>query len=239
MPQSDPVRIVEASNTGGVSDPVRIVNLDEFLEEICNDFTELSVGDVEGGNYVYLNENGVRLFGTARAWLDWNFDGASLAPGAAAPDLIQWNSTKIRVRAFDGNVTQEELSKVIEANHNWSEGTVLKFHVHWGPTTNNAGDVEWFLDWFAIEGSNYTGIATLSILDTASGTAWNEQRADFPDLVLPANYLIGTQLGFCLYRTPGPGNPDDTYPDDAAILTVGGHVYLDGFGSCQVGIKDC
>ena len=213
----------------GFNDPNGIVQL-----------PALQVGDVSGGNYAYIMSNGfLQFFGDSRPWIDWNFDGASFAPGASAPDLIQWNSTKIRVRAFDGANTQEELSKVIEANHNWAEGTVLKTHVHWGPTTAAAGNVQWFLDWFAIEGSDYTGIATVNVIQAAGGVAWNEQFAEFPDITLPSNYLLGTQIGFALYRVPGVGNPNDTYGADAAILTVGVHARLNSLGSCQVAEKDC
>ena len=197
-------------------------------------------GDIAGGNYCEFQDNGfLQCYGDSRPWMDWNFDGASLAQGASAPDLIQWNGSRIRVRAFDGGNTTEELSKVIELNHQWAEGTIIKPHIHWGPVDANAGDVEWFLDWFAVDGGNYTGITTLSVLQAAGGVAWAEQFAEFNDIQLTETYLLGTQMGFAIYRIPGAANPDDTYASDAAILTIGLHVRVNSLGSCQVASKEC
>ncbi len=88
-----------------------------------------------------INANDFIVGGDA-VWIDWNFDGATLAQGAAAPDVINWNSTTIRVSAFDGVNTPEALSKVLELNHDWKEGTIIKPHIHWTPTTTGAGNVE-------------------------------------------------------------------------------------------------
>ena len=62
--------------------------------------------------------------------------------------------------------------------------------------------------------------------------------SEFDDIVLAETFDIGTQLGFALYRDPGAQN-DDTYGADAALLTVGLHVLVDGLGSCQVAVKEC
>ena len=98
-----------------------------------------------------LNADDLKVGGEG-VWIDFNFDGSSLGRGADAPNLIDWDGSRIRVLGFDGGNTTESVSKVIELNHNWKEGTIIKPHVHWGPVDGNAGDVEWFLDWFAVEG---------------------------------------------------------------------------------------
>lgn len=196
-------------------------------------------GDVGGGNYAEFDENGfLQFYGDGRAWVDYNFDGASLERGAVAPDLVSWDTSDIIVPAFDGANTLERLSKVIELNHGWAEETIIKPHVHWAPTTSDAGSVEWFLQWFAIKDTTYTGVATISVVQAAGGVAWVEQFAEFPDIAAPAaDYIIGTQMGFALYRDPGVGNPDDDYAADAALLTVGLHVRLNTIGSREVLIK--
>lgn len=195
-------------------------------------------GDVNGGNYDEFDEDGfLQFYGDGRAWIDYNFDGASLARGATAPDLIAWDTSDILVSAFDGANTLERLSKVVELNHDWAEATVIKPHVHWAPTTADAGSVEWFLQWFAVLGTVNTGIATVAVLQAASGVAWAEQRAGFPDITVLAGHLIGTQMGFSLYRDPGAGNPDDDYGADAALLTVGLHVRVNTLGSREVFVK--
>lgn len=151
--------------------------------------------------------------------------------------MINWNSTTIRVSAFDGVNTPESLSKVIELNHNWKEGTTIKPHIHLTPTTAGAGNVEWFLDWFAIDDGQYTGVATVSIVQAAGGVAWAYRLAEFPDIITLTDYDTGVQLGFTLRRDPTAGNPDDTYGADAALLTLGLHVQIDTLGSRQVQVK--
>lgn len=172
--------------------------------------------------------------GSSGVWIDFNFGVGALTRGSAAPDLITIGSTGIETLGFDGVNTTEEVSAVAELNHNWREGTILKPHVHWLATTNDAGNVHWQLEYVIVQDGDVVGAGdTIEVTQAASGVAWTQQFASFPDIVA-TGYTIGAQIFFRLFRDPTDA---DTYGHDAAIATFGLHVQLDTMGSRQVGTK--
>jgi hypothetical protein len=192
-----------------------------------------------GNRYDYSNftDRGLLQFkGDAQVWKDDNISAVSLGIGASPPDLVQYNGTNIYVRAFSGNVTLEELFGGTEYNHDGEEGADIHMHLHWSPTTNNAGDVKWQLGYVWINNNGVaTAETTVSVISSATGTAWDQIRASFPTIA-GAGKKIGSQLGFRLFRDPN--DAEDTYPDDAAItFTFGMHYELDQVGSNTIGTK--
>lgn len=181
-------------------------------------------------------DGGLTAYGNARRWVDFNFSAISLGTGASAPDPVQVKGGTIFTRAFDGNVTAEQLFGSLELNHNWAEGTIIKPHVHWMPTTTNAGNVKWRLTWAISQDGLLTGENTVTAVSAAGGVAWVEKRADFTDINL-AGYKIGAQFMYRLWRDPANADGQDTYPDDAAVQTFGLHVLIDTLGSAGVGTK--
>lgn len=181
-------------------------------------------------------DGGLTAYGNARRWVDFNFSAISLGAGASAPDPVQVKGGTIYTRAFDGNVTAEQLFGSLELNHDWAEGTIIKPHVHWMPTTTNAGNVKWRLTRAISQDGLLTGENTVTAVSAAGGTAWVEKRADFTDINL-AGYKIGAQFMYRLWRDPANVDGEDTYPDDAAVQTFGLHVLIDTLGSASVGTK--
>lgn len=133
-------------------------------------------------------------------------------------------------------VTSEQLFGSLELNHDWAEGTIVKPHVHWMPTTADAGNVKWRLTWAISQDGALSGENTVVSVSAASGTAWVEERADFTDINLAA-YKIGAQFMYRLWRDPNNADGEDTYSKDAAVQTFGLHVIVDTLGSSQVGTK--
>jgi len=195
-------------------------------------------GDVPGGNYAEFDAGGFLTFhGAARVYIDFNFDVAQLRSGASAPDLIQFGSTGIDISGFDGNATLEQVDFGLELQHSWAEGTVIQPHVHWYPSTADAGNVIWYLEYSftnptdAVAGASSLTINTGAI--AAGGVAWSNHFTNFPTISLPA-LLIGTQAHFKFYRNP---TGSDTYPADAAVATIGLHVILNTLGSRGISTK--
>lgn len=172
--------------------------------------------------------------GGPATWIDFNFGVGALGRGASAPDLITLGSTDIQVLAFDGVNTMEQVSVDLELNHNWKEGTILKPHVHWMPTTTGAGNVNWQLEYVIVQDEAVVGASTtINVIVATPGVAWQQEFAAFPDIDASA-FTIGAQAFFRLFRDP---TDNDTYGTDAAIATFGVHVQVDTLGSRQVGTK--
>ena len=170
-----------------------------------------------------------------RSWIDFNLGVGALSRGAAAPDLINLSASSIETLGFDGVNTLEQVSTVIEMNHNWAEGSIVKAHVHWYPVNANAGNVKWQLEYAVVGfGGSVPVSTTIDVTQAAGGVAWAARFASFTDIDL-AGFTIGTQFHLRLFRDPNDG--DDTYGSDAALATFGLHVLVDSFGSREVATK--
>jgi hypothetical protein len=182
-------------------------------------------------NTEFLSDGTQVLNGEATVWKDSNFGAISLGTGASAPDRIAWRGGDIQTRAFDGNAILEQVYWGDEIQHDYKDGTDLVVHIHWAPVNANAGDVKWFVDYTVEEGGNISS-GTLSVVSTAPGVAWQEQRVDI-GTISGTGVTFGHQLGFRLYRDPS--DAEDTYGSDAAIsFTVGYHYEIDRIGSRNI-----
>jgi hypothetical protein len=166
-------------------------------------------------------------------WNDINFPGSALSQGVAnKPDSISiLSSGGIRAYGFDGNATLEELHGSGEILHDWKEGTALHPHVHWMPTTTNAGNVKWNIEysWQNIDGT-FSAPTTISVTAAAGGTAWVHKRSE-TTTISGSGLNINNAIVFRVYRDPT--DVADTYPDDAAFIQVGFHYEIDTIGSRQ------
>lgn len=175
---------------------------------------------------------------TGLLWKDENFDVASYRGTAVEPpDVITIPGTAIDTVSFDGNATTEAIHVCKELNHDYKEGSVIAFHVHWYPTTTTSGNVKWNLEYFmanqAVQDTVISG--TMSVVQASRRVAWRLHTANFPDLNLGVLDHIGTQIHFRFFRNPLDGS--DNYGDDAAVATMGYHYQTDMRGSIQATSK--
>jgi hypothetical protein len=195
-------------------------------------------GNVKAGNYSEFEADGTLIkHGNATTWRDDNFAGVALAIGASAPDLIAFNGGTVYVRAFDGNVTMEQLFGGTEYNHEGKEGADISLHLHWAPTTANTGNVKWQAAywWFNANDASPGAETIISVVQAAGGVAWKPQKIAFPT-VSGAGKKIGSQIGIRLFRDPS--DAADTYPNDAVIaFTFGIHYECDSDGSREITTK--
>ena len=170
-------------------------------------------------------------FDSGALWKDENFDiSIGRSTNGKVPDLTFFGGALMEVAAFDGRTLTEEVSMVKELNHDYQQDTPIGFHLHWMPTTTNSGTVSWNLDYIIKHpATSITVSGTLTVLDTSSRIAWKIQTADFPDIDLGVNALIGAQIHFRFYRSPTL----DTYPDDATLATMGYHYQTNSRGSSE------
>lgn len=171
-------------------------------------------------------------------WNDIFISSAALGFGAVAPSLISvFPSGGIKMYAFAGNVGIDELYGGVELLHDWKEGTPIRFHIHWMPTTNAAGNVLWQLEYgWADVGATFSApvVITPGAAQAAGGVPWANMIFSFGDFDATGKH-IGSQLFFRLFRDAG--NVLDTYPDPAALIQVGVHYQIDSLGSRNITSK--
>jgi hypothetical protein len=168
---------------------------------------------------------------------DWNFNVSMLGrTNGTRPDLINLSSSNIEVAAFAGNAL-EEVSGVIELNHEWAEGTDITPHIHWYPTTTDTGDVVWKMEYEIVGLDETAGAGTVitAPATAAGGTAWVQKLTNWA-VISGTSLNIGDQLHFRLYRDP-VGEAGDTYGADAAAATLGFHYQLNTMGSRLISTK--
>jgi hypothetical protein len=177
-----------------------------------------------------FNENG---FLDTAVWNDINFPATSLGKGASAPEAVNSLGTNIEVLAFDGGVTTEQLYGNGELLHDWKEGTDIYFHIHWYPSTADAGNVTWQLEYELRDTAAFSGSTTINVTQATSGVG-KLHRADFPAINC-TGYKIGSQIIFRLFRAPTATL--DNYEHDAYAVSIGIHYQVDSLGSRSMATK--
>ncbi len=163
-------------------------------------------------------------------WDDLRCPVSALAPGAVPADPIVYGpGGAVRIRGFNGAAIVESMDFTAQLPHSYMEGTDIYPHIHWCPTTNNAGTVIWRLDhyWVNINGT----VPVLSQTDAqiaASGVAWQHLVTPLPSIA-GAGKTISSMLMCRIWRDPGT----DSYPDDAGLLEIDFHFQVDSCGSRQ------
>lgn len=176
-----------------------------------------------------------KIFGRV-LWNDINMPASALRLGASAPDAIGiLGSGGIEALGFDGNATTESVNGAAEILHGYLEGSDIEFHVHWMPTTANAGNVKWQLEysWQNVNGT-FSNPTIIDVVDAASGTVWGHHLSPFA-AIDGTDKIVNSAVVFRLFRDPSDGQ--DTYGDDAALIQVGIHYQIDVYGSRSQTVK--
>lgn len=168
-------------------------------------------------------------------WEDINFEATNLRPGSSSPGFHSIAGTPIFGLFFDGNVTTEELHGGGEILHNYAEGSDFSYHAHLSPSTDNPGNIKFFIDYML---KNVNGVfgseETISKVIPASGVAWTHQAAVL-GIVPGLGIKLGAHFLFRIYRVPS--DPEDTYPDDVLLMSTGVHYRINTPGSRQEFLK--
>lgn len=167
-------------------------------------------------------------------YVDLNFSAIAMGKSNSSPDIINLSNTNIKTYAFDGTNKVEELSCGDEIPHGYVEGTDISAHLHWRPTTTNAGNIKWFIDVTWENDGDVPSSQTLSSIVSSDEVAWKNQFLSLGTLD-GTGKKINSQLSVRIYRDPN--DPDDTYPDKAALISFGFHVQVDALGSSTISEK--
>jgi hypothetical protein len=166
---------------------------------------------------------------------DWIFP-----TGGAAPDFnnVTIGGVTTRMYSFDGGATTEWMANSFELNHDAAivelnaETAKLEFHVHFMPSTNDAGVVEWSLEYCYLP-AHATAIAQTTLVASYTVLENTQYTHLITGVELPkpsSGFNIGDIILFNLKRIP---TGTDTYPADALLIKCALHVPVDGQGSRQ------
>lgn len=195
------------------------------------------LGDNGITNYTEFSTTGnMRAYGSARCWKDINYNPNSLGKTTGSnPDTIVLNGTNIEVSGFSPS-TEEEVSFSLELDHEYAEGTDIKAHVHWLPSTNAAGNVVWGLEYVIVSKDDVvSGATTATVTVGTDSTAW-KQHADGITTISGTGLKMGDIIYARFYRDATSVN--DTYVADACATSIGFHIQVDSIGSIQEFLKD-
>lgn len=173
-------------------------------------------------------------FNSDIAWNDIVLPADRLGQAASAPDreLIAGN---IQALAFDGGGTMEQLFGSFEIVHDYVEGTDLRPHIHWSPSSTENNDVKWFLEYTIANRNDSLSVAnTISVVTSTTGVDRKHIIVELP-VIDGSTFGIGTTCNFRFYRNPS--DTEDTYGGDAFLLSLGIHYESDGNGSRDVMAK--
>jgi hypothetical protein len=165
------------------------------------------------------------------AWDDLQVSASTTSRlGTTDPDWVAL-SAGVYALAFDGaGIRNEEVMFQAQMPHTWREGSTIYPHVHWAPSTNDAGNVRWCLE-IAIANKNETlTAAAADCVDmTSSGVAFRHQWDNLTPITMSGKTISAMLVGR-LYRNGSSAN--DTYDGkDAFLLEVDFHYELDRPGS--------
>jgi len=178
--------------------------------------------------------------------------------GASAPDsvTVEIAGVSCTLLAFNGSTTTEVVCNHFEIAHdlavdelNASENDIngnpllIEMHTHWMPSTDDAGDVKFFVDYCYLKahGAPETG-GTISFVKSVTNNQHYHFINSFEDsegsIAIPAptgGWDIGDIFRFRLYRDPT--DTEDTYGEDVYFIKAALHIPSNDRGSRQMYIK--
>ncbi len=138
--------------------------------------------------------------------------------------------------AFENNNADDEsLHFVAQLPHSYKEGTDIVPHVHWMPSTTNAGSVVWELEyiWVNVNGTT-PGSVSITVTDAGDGTALKQQKAIFAAIDGTGKTISSVLTGRLTRLTSDPG---DDFTGIAYGLEIDFHHQIDTIGSRQPLVK--
>jgi hypothetical protein len=169
-------------------------------------------------------------------WDDLRFPAQGLDPaGLSAPPTVDAADPFMGSLLFSPTLTNV-VAGIAQMPHGWRQGTTLHPHIHWCPTTANAGNVAWRFSYQVsdIDGTFPASLTTAGIeVDAADGVQHKHQLHSFTAIDMSGK-KISVIIIWKLERVVGGS---DTYPDDARFLELDFHYEIDAVGSQFVFVK--
>jgi predicted RecA/RadA family phage recombinase len=169
------------------------------------------------------------LTGANTVWEDLRFPAQAINPPGNVDDADIEPATGCLL--FDASAT-EVCMGVAQLPHAWKQGSAIRAHLHWTPTSTNTGNVYWRLD-YQVKNIGETfdfsaGWTTANTLDAADGVSGKHQIHQLAEITM-TDKTVSCMIHWKLSRIGGDGT--DTYTADARLLEFDIHYEVDSMGS--------
>lgn len=138
------------------------------------------------------------------------------------------SSTGIYCYHFEA-AAEKELFFYTHLPHSYKEGTDVKFHVHWAPTTTNTGNVVWGVEYSVANTNVALPNSTLVTATVAADGVAKAHQVDAVATITGTTLKVGTVIVGRFYRKAADAG--DTFTGVAAALTIDLHYQKDKFGT--------
>lgn len=198
----------------------------------CN-FTSLNNVAFELGNF----SNTLNRITIGQAWEDLRIPVTAVGTaGLNDPDWVKvtddgGGSQGVYTYGFSATV-EEEIFFNVQLPHGWEEGSDIKPHCHWLPSSTNTGTVRWGMEYtWANIGAAYGNSAIIYAEQAGSGTTNFHQLAEFSD-ISGTGKTSSSMLIVRFFRDATHAN--DTYTADALLLEVDFHFIISQIGETSL-----
>lgn len=150
-------------------------------------------------------------------------------PANSEPAYEEWIDGVFAYHFDDENGAGNSLHFSAQIPHSYAEGTALHPHLHWAPTTADAGNVVWEFEYIIanVDGTFASSATNSTVTTAADGVANKHQIVEFDPM--DGDYTISAMI-MCRLTRLGD-DAADTYAEDAVVLEFDFHFQQDAPGS--------
>ena len=218
----------------------RIFKVDTMDAQFTNKVhvrSNLSVGDVTGGNYLDLEPDGTLHFiGNATVWDDLPIDiGKVKLPGVSDPTWVAYKGG--RVLSFSKSA-DNIFTFIAQTPHAYKEGSNMEFHLHLAYPNAGTGDTRWvFTHSWANAGTDFPSESTVTTDIASPNDADNHQFAEIASSITGTGKTISSLL-ICSLMREGTDAVNDDYDEVVYLISADFHYERDTVGSRIEKVKD-
>lgn len=198
-----------------------------------------NIGDIAGGNYTAFEADGTMSFnGNATVYDDLTVPGTTVRNSGTSVPTFAVYKDGVFLNFFDPSAINQ-VYFTVQLPHSWKEGSDLKAHVHWVPTSDaSSTNVTWCLEytWCNI-GGTFSNTSTIcsSTLSVGSPATKDKQVLTNLGTISGSGKTLSGILICRFYRDAA--NSSDTFTGNAGLLQIDFHFEKDTEGSRQEFIK--
>lgn len=186
------------------------------------------------GSILLSTKAGIQLFDDSTVYNDLRFPAiATTLGGLKDPSLAKIadngaGSDGVYAYAFPFNL-EKEILVLTQVPYNWKEHTDMNINIRWSPSTNDAGNVVWGIEYVWDNVNTVIGNTTIITASVSASTIANMHQQGFLGVLSGSGKNYSSILNCRVFRQTG--NVEDTYSGDAYLLEFDFQYETDSLGS--------